>query len=258
MVANIQLGVGQAAIVLAQYIGAEIFATVSTEAKKSLLMEKFNIKEDHIFNSRDTQFAQGIKRMTKGQGVDVVLNSLAGEALQQSWKCIRSFGRFIEMGQKDIGKLTPSPPNPDSELTLSVGNTGLEMAPFIRNVSFHSINMLAVLEDNISLASKIFAEVVDLLKKGIVQPIRPLVSMSFSKIEEAFRLMQTGQHTGKIVLAPADNELVPVRTLLINQNTIGPATKKNQSVSPQRLLPTVSKPMLPTFSAVALAAWEDP
>ena len=98
-------GVGQAAIVLAQYLGAEVFATVSSEQKKRLLMEHYNIAEDHIFNSRDDSFAKGVMRMTKEKGVDVVLNSLAGEALRKSWHCIARFGRFIEMGQKDIGKL---------------------------------------------------------------------------------------------------------------------------------------------------------
>ncbi|KAF7595519.1 hypothetical protein BBP40_005855 [Aspergillus hancockii] len=97
-------GVGQAAIILAQHIGAEIFATVSSEEKKALLTEKYGIAEDHIFNSRDTQFAQGVMRMTNNRGVDVVLNSLAGEPLRQSWHCIAWFGRFVEMGQKDIGK----------------------------------------------------------------------------------------------------------------------------------------------------------
>lgn len=98
-------GVGQAAVVLAQHLGAEIFATVSSEAKKKLLMDTYNITEDHIFNSRDDTFVAGIMRMTKQRGVDVVLNSLAGEALRKSWHCLAWFGRFIEMGQKDIGEL---------------------------------------------------------------------------------------------------------------------------------------------------------
>jgi hypothetical protein len=70
-------GVGQAAIQLAQFIGAEIFATVSSEKKKKFLVEKCGIKESHIFNSRDYSFADGILRLTNQRGVDVVLNSLA-------------------------------------------------------------------------------------------------------------------------------------------------------------------------------------
>jgi len=97
-------GVGQAAIVLAQHFGAEVFATVSSETKKKLLMDEYNIPEDHLFNSRDESFVDGIMRMTNQRGVDVVLNSLAGEALRRSWYCMTWFGRFVEMGQKDIGK----------------------------------------------------------------------------------------------------------------------------------------------------------
>jgi NADPH:quinone reductase-like Zn-dependent oxidoreductase len=99
-------GVGQAAIMIAQHIGAEIFITVGSQAKKKHIMETYQIPEDHIFNSRDTSFAKGIKRMTQGKGVDVVLNSLAGEALRQSWLCLAWFGRFVELGKKDISKFT--------------------------------------------------------------------------------------------------------------------------------------------------------
>lgn len=97
-------GVGQAAIMLAQHIGAEIFVTVSSQVKKDLLKEKYGIADDHMFNSRDLSFVDGVMRMTKGKGVDMVLNSLAGEALRQSWLCLAWFGRFIEMGKRDIGK----------------------------------------------------------------------------------------------------------------------------------------------------------
>lgn len=97
-------GVGQAAIILSQHLGAEVFATVSSEAKKKLLMDIYGIAEDHIFNSRDDSFVHGVMRMTKERGVNVVLNSLAGEFLRKSWHCLAWFGRFVEMGQKDIGK----------------------------------------------------------------------------------------------------------------------------------------------------------
>lgn len=103
-------GVGQAAITIAKQIGAEIFATVGSEEKRKLLVNEYNISEDHIFSSRDTSFAKGIIRMTKGRGVDVVLNSLAGEALRMSWHCLADWGRFLEIGNTDI-----------------LANTGLDM-----------------------------------------------------------------------------------------------------------------------------------
>jgi NADPH:quinone reductase-like Zn-dependent oxidoreductase/acyl transferase domain-containing protein len=115
-------GVGQAAIQLAQYIGAEIFATVGSTQKKELLRDKYGIPESHIFNSRDTTFAKGVMRVTNGNGVDVVLNSTHGEALQESWNCLADFGRFVEIGKRDI-----------------IENNGLEMKNFLRNVWHLSI-----------------------------------------------------------------------------------------------------------------------
>ena len=96
-------GVGQAAIILAYHLGMEVFATVSSQSKKDVLIEQFGVPEDHIFNSRDDTFVSGVMRMTNQKGVNVVLNSLAGEALQNSWHCMAWFGRFVEMGRKDIG-----------------------------------------------------------------------------------------------------------------------------------------------------------
>lgn len=186
-------GVGQAAVTLSQYLGAEIFVTVSSEEKKGLLMEKYAIPEDHIFNSRDLSFAKGVMRMTNGRGVDVVLNSLAGEALRQTWHCTAMFGRFVEIGKTDI-----------------VGNTGLDMAPFENNVTFLSVNLAGMYRHNVPLAAKVFQGVVELMHKGVVRAVEPLNVYNYSQMEVAFRTMQAGKHMGKIVLKPSDEDLVPV------------------------------------------------
>ncbi|KAJ4859547.1 KR domain-containing protein [Trichoderma breve] len=186
-------GFGQGAIIISQYIGAEIFVTVSTEFKKRFLMETYGIREDHIFNSRDHSFAAGIKRMTNGKGVDVVLNSLAGEGLRQSWLCVAPFGRFIELGKRDI-----------------TGNTGLDMTPFLHNISFSGVNMLSVYRENVPLLSRILADVMKYWAMGVTKLVTPLKVMNFSQIEEAFRIMQTGKHIGKMVLAANDDDIVPI------------------------------------------------
>lgn len=77
-------GTGQAAIQIAKLLGATIFATVGSQAKKQLLMDEYKVPKDNIFYSRDTSFAKGIKRVTNGRGVDVVINSLVGEGLLAS------------------------------------------------------------------------------------------------------------------------------------------------------------------------------
>ena len=110
-------------IQIAQHLGAEIFVTVSTTDKCDL-MKEFGITDDHIFNSRDLSFTKGIDRLTDGQGVDVIVNTLTGEALRQTWACISPFGRFIELGKKDV-----------------LANNGLEMKHFSANVSFSLVNV---------------------------------------------------------------------------------------------------------------------
>lgn len=87
------------------------------------------------------------------------------------------------------------------------------MAPFIRNISFHSINLLGLLKHDLAKASQVFQGVMQLFRDNIAKPVTPTISMPFSQIEEAFRLMQTGKHMGKIVLEPAENDLVSVRNL---------------------------------------------
>ncbi len=84
------------------------------------------------------------------------------------------------------------------------------MEPCIRNISFHSVNLLGLLEHNVSKASAVFQNAMELLRQNIAKPITPTLSKPFSRIEEAFRLMQTGKHSGKIVLEPQENDLVSV------------------------------------------------
>lgn len=187
-------GVGQSAIILAKHLGAEIFATVGSDEKKHLIMSQYDIPEDHIFDSRNASFASGVKRITQGRGVDVVLNSLAGEALRETWHCLAMFGRFVEIGKKDI-----------------VGNTGLDMAPFMNNLTFASVNLVGIYRHNIPLASRILSDVMDLVRQGAIRPITPITVYPYSQIESAFKQMQLGKHVGKIVLKPSDDDIVPVR-----------------------------------------------
>jgi NADPH:quinone reductase-like Zn-dependent oxidoreductase len=87
---------------------AEIFVTVSTEEKVTFLVDKMNVSRNRIFSSRNTSFVDGIMRETQGRGVDLALNSLSGELLHETWRCIAEFGTMVEIGKRDIlgaGKL---------------------------------------------------------------------------------------------------------------------------------------------------------
>lgn len=76
-------GVGQASIQLAllETTPENIFVTVGSRVKAQILINRYGILEDHIFSSRDLCFVEDVKRLTKNRGVDLVLNSLAGEKL---------------------------------------------------------------------------------------------------------------------------------------------------------------------------------
>lgn len=186
-------GVGQAAIQYAQGVGAEIFATVSTVEKKEFLMREFGIPEDHIFSSRDFNFVKGVMRLTKNTGVDVVLNSLSREALRRSWECVAPFGRFIEIGKKDL-----------------VAGGKLDMSQFLHNITFTGVDLLALAEHKPKIVQQLLRETMRLWVEKKITGARPNTVLSYSQLEEGLRLLQSGKHTGKIVFAPKEDDIVPV------------------------------------------------
>ncbi|CAJ2507648.1 Uu.00g088340.m01.CDS01 [Anthostomella pinea] len=117
-------GVGIAAIEVALAAGAEVFTTVSTDEKREFLVKTFGIGPSNIFSSRDTYFSAGILKATAGRGVDVVLNSLIGDQLHATWRCVADFGRFVEIGKMDLS---------------TAGR--LEMDPFLKNTTFTAFDL---------------------------------------------------------------------------------------------------------------------
>jgi NADPH:quinone reductase-like Zn-dependent oxidoreductase len=176
-------GVGQAAIQIAQHIGAEIVATVGSAGKRKLIMDRYDIPESHIFSSRMRTFKQGVLRLTKNRGVDVVLNSLAGEMLNESWECVAHLGTFIEIGKADIYK-----------------RSHLSMVPFDKSTTFAAIDLLALFDRQPRRMYDSLGKVVEMFEKGFVFPVDPLMPMSIDKIEAAFRLIATRKHIGKVIV----------------------------------------------------------
>ena len=186
-------GVGQSAIQIAKHFELEIFATVGSEAKRQLIRDEYGVPDDHILNSRDLSFVKCIKRMTGGRGVDVVLNSLSGEALRQTWHCIAPFGTFVEIGIKDI-----------------LDNTELDMRPFLQDATYTFFNLNHIERDRPEVMAKIIAGAFDFQERGITRPITPLKTYPIAEVENAFRLMQAGKHIGKVALTFSDEDVVPV------------------------------------------------
>lgn len=193
-------GLGQASIQIAQLFGAEIYATVGTEEKRAFLTQTYGIQDDHIFYNRSPVFVRGIKRMTKGRGVDIIINSLSGGALRSTWEeCLAPCGRFLETGKKDI---------------QSFGN--LPMSPFSKNVTFASIDILYLLRNANHIIGELMQAVLALYRDQKITLPKPLQVYNASQIEQAFRSMQSGKNIGKMVIEFGDDDIVAVGTV-INQ-----------------------------------------
>ncbi|KAI0165413.1 polyketide synthase PksD [Hypoxylon sp. FL1284] len=174
---------GQLIIQVAQMLGAEVFATVGYNHKKQLLMDHYHVPEDHIFYSRDLSFAKGVMRVTKGYGVDVVVNSLVGEGLRSSLECVAPYGRFIEIGKADIN-----------------ANASLPMGQFAHNLSFSSVDLRHTFANRKESAKKLLNKTMKLARDGRIQHPHPLHTFDVWAVEDAFRYFQSGKNTGRIVI----------------------------------------------------------
>lgn len=172
-------GVGIAAIQLARHLGAEVFATASTNEKREFVRL---LGADHVFDSRSLAFADDILHCTGGQGVDIVLNSLAGEAMVRSIDVLRPFGRFLELGKRDFYE-----------------NSRIGLRPFRNNISYFGIDADQLMHAQPGLTARIFAEVMELLASGALDPL-PYRTFPAHRVEEAFRYMQQARQIGKIVI----------------------------------------------------------
>ncbi|KAJ5767058.1 uncharacterized protein N7511_004674 [Penicillium nucicola] len=182
-------GTGQAAVQIAKYIGAEIFATVGSEAKKAFLVEAYGVKQENIFSSRSSIFAKAIMDRTFGKGVDVVFNSLSGELLVKSWECLAAFGTFVEIGKRDI-----------------MSNNNLPMAQFSKNCTFSAVDLAELTRTRPEICTSALSLILSLMTEQRLQPPSPVRVYGVGEIEKAFRAMQGGNHHGKMVIEMREND----------------------------------------------------
>ncbi|GIJ92472.1 putative PKS/NRPS-like protein biosynthetic cluster [Aspergillus pseudoviridinutans] len=188
-------GIGISSIHLATYISAEIYVTVRSEEKRQFLHENFGIPYERMFSSRMTQFAAGILAATNGRGVDVILNSLTGELLDESWRVCADGGTMVEIGKKDV-----------------LDRNKLSMEPFDRNCSFRALDFShKAITD--ALIADLMQQLFVLYEGGHVHPIHPIKVFPFEDIPAAFAYMRSGRHIGKMVISSgeASSVQVPVR-----------------------------------------------
>lgn len=178
-------GVGIAAIQLAKYMGAEVFATAGGEEKRDFVRL---LGADHVFDSRSLAFADDIIAVTHGEGVDVVLNSLAGEAIRRNLSVLKPFGRFLELGKRDFFENTP-----------------IGLRPFKDNISYFGIDADQLLTGRPQLAARMFREVMALFREEALTPL-PCRVFPAERVIDAFRVMQQARHIGKVVVSISDHQ----------------------------------------------------
>lgn len=173
-------GVGLAAIQIAQWIGAEIFATAGTEEKRALLR---SLGVQHVMDSRSLAFADQVRELTSGEGVDVVLNSLSGRAMELSLSVLRQFGRFMEIGKRDFFE----------------GTRRLGLDHFQKGLSFFAVDLKGLLEDRPTYGAVVMREVMSLFTRQGFAAL-PCRVYDPDEVADAFRYMAQGKHIGKIII----------------------------------------------------------
>lgn len=143
-------------------------------------------------DSRDAStFSSEVMKVTKGNGVDVVLNSLSGDALIESVRCLTPGGQFCEIGKVDILK-----------------NSNLGLALLKNNITFHSCHLDLLADTNPALIHSLLEECTLKLASNELTLIDTEV-VPFTSAPEIFRKMAQGQHQGKIVFQVDRSTLTP-------------------------------------------------
>jgi acyl transferase domain-containing protein len=180
-------GVGLAAVHLALRAGAEVFATAGSSAKRDYLR---GLGITHVFDSRSLDFADKIREATEDEGVDLVLNSLAGEFVPRSLDLLRAGGRFLELGKRDH-------------------LTGGQRSALAGRIDYHVIDWGETAREDPALIRRIFDGVLDALGAGSLPPL-PLRTFPMEDAKAAFRYMSQARHIGKVIVThPGDVTVQP-------------------------------------------------
>ncbi|MEU8481619.1 SDR family NAD(P)-dependent oxidoreductase, partial [Streptomyces hygroscopicus] len=187
-------GVGMAAVRVARYLGAEVYATASPG--KHGVLEEMGVDAAHRASSRDVGFAEVVRAARGGRGVDVVLNSLAGPFVDASLGLLGAGGRLLEMGKTDLR---------DPE----------RVAAEYPGVTYRVYDLIT--DAGPDRIGRMLGELGELFNTGALRPL-PVRAWPLSRAREALRYLSQARHTGKLVLdVPAAVD--PEGTVLITGGT---------------------------------------
>jgi len=193
-------GIGQASIHVCLLRGLKVYTTCSPN-KRQFLKDKFGLGDWQIGNSRDNSFYDWIMDETGGEGVDIVLNSLAEDKLLLSIDCVKPFGQFCEIGKYDIMRNSP------------IGMKALE-----NNISVHVIDLSHMFSH--PHYKQVLKQLIDNgLEKDEIIPLNIDKTYHHTKLDEAIRYMGGGNHVGKIVIQMDTHVEKPIKPQFFTTGT---------------------------------------
>jgi acyl transferase domain-containing protein/NADPH:quinone reductase-like Zn-dependent oxidoreductase/acyl carrier protein/phospholipid N-methyltransferase len=181
-------GVGLAALQLARLAGARVVATAGSEEKRDVLTA---YGAHHVLDSRSLSFADEVRRLTRGRGVDLILNSLAGDALRSGMGLLAPFGRFLEIGKRDVYE-----------------NTRVGLRPLRNNATVHIIDLAPMISEPPPMIRSMCEHIWRLLRAGKLNPL-PYRPFPASQAAAAFRHLSQARHVGKLVISFKAGDVSP-------------------------------------------------
>lgn len=184
-------GTGLACFEVAKRLGLEIFATAGSPAKRQYLRD---LGIEHVMDSRSLGFVEQILDATGGEGVDIVVNSLSGEALEANLRVLASDGVLLELGKRDIYA--------DGQLPLG---------HFKKRLTVTAVDIAGLKIERPAVFARLFRDVMERLNDATLPPL-PTQSFPLSEARMVFRTMAAGEHIGKLVLDTGpdiDVQIVP-------------------------------------------------
>ncbi|CAF4061606.1 unnamed protein product, partial [Rotaria sordida] len=204
---------GQACIQYCQAVGARVIATAGSDAKRCFLRKHYGI--EHVFNSRDLSFVTEI-RSRFPNGVNVIVNSLSGPLLQESFKLLAPHGHFIELGKRDV-----------------YARTSLPIFNLRQDCNFHVIDLALHAIDEPHTIHEMIDDVLDHFQRGLFKPFEPLTIFEPSEIIDAFTQCSLGLSMGKMVVRMTNSE----QPILLKESDMN--TKISENSSEESMFPSV-------------------
>lgn len=181
-------GIGVTAIQLAKAFGATVIVTVGSDSKAAACLQ---MGADHAINYKTTDFQTEVLALTKGKGVDVVLDMVAGDYVAREIACMAEDGRLVMIGVQGGVK---SEFNSGVVMRKRLTITGSTLRP--RSIAFKEAIAKACRE-------QVWPKIASGTIKPIVHSVIPAVDDSHatgSGASRAHALMESNTHVGKIVL----------------------------------------------------------